>query len=187
MSASRCVSTCGIAFSLTMLTSVTWTVSSIIHPFLYEEKFSADLFLTFLFVNVVWNLYLIKSTSSKNHYINENSSLPDITWQQCVDCVQYTPPRSHHCPLCNVCILKRDHHCFFTGCCIGFYNQRYFIVFCFYVGIGSMYCSYCLVLYATNVLDLSLTDFLIPWTFIRYVYGVLCVSLCIHISLKLNE
>ena len=35
-----------------------------------------------------------------------------------------------------MCVLKRDHHCFFTANCIGFFNQRYFIVFTFYVALG---------------------------------------------------
>ena len=35
------------------------------------------------------------------------------------ECHHHRPPRSHHCPVCDVCILKRNHHCFFTGACIG--------------------------------------------------------------------
>jgi len=39
------------------------------------------------------------------------------------------PPRTHHCPVCKVCVLKRDHHCFFSSTCVGLRNQRYFVTF----------------------------------------------------------
>ena len=58
-------------------------------------------------------------------------------WRECLKCQLPSPPRSHHCKVCQSCVLKRDHHCFFTGTCVGFYNQRHFIVLCMY----SMICS----------------------------------------------
>lgn len=60
--------------------------------------------------------------------------------------------RSHHCPLCKMCVLRKDHHCFITGACVGLGNQvcellflyfcnflnfqRYFMVFLFWCAIG---------------------------------------------------
>lgn len=57
---------------------------------------------------------------------------PYWSWKPCVVCQIRRPPRTHHCQLCNACVLKRDHHCFFTGCCIGLRNQRHFVVFVFW-------------------------------------------------------
>lgn len=60
-------------------------------------------------------------------------------WYFCPFCQFYAPPRAHHCPTCNRCILRRDHHCFFAGKCVGYYNQRYFISFLFFLFVTSLY------------------------------------------------
>ena len=60
-----------------------------------------------------------------------------LIWKWCVECKHHQPPRCHHCKICNKCILKRDHHCFFTGTCIGFYNQRYFVILVFYLALAT--------------------------------------------------
>ena len=60
-------------------------------------------------------------------------------WHQCLPCQTPAPPRSFHCKICKVCVLKRDHHCFFTASCIGFRNQRYYLVLVFYTIIGCIY------------------------------------------------
>ncbi|VDL76437.1 unnamed protein product [Nippostrongylus brasiliensis] len=44
--------------------------------------------------------------------------------------------RSHHCPICKICVLRKDHHCFITGACVGLGNQRYFITFLFWACVG---------------------------------------------------
>ena len=49
------------------------------------------------------------------------------------------PPRGHHCPICDICVIKRDHHCIFTGNCVGFFNHRYFIVMTMYLWLGCFY------------------------------------------------
>uniref|UniRef100_A0A7I5EDT0 Palmitoyltransferase n=1 Tax=Haemonchus contortus TaxID=6289 RepID=A0A7I5EDT0_HAECO len=54
----------------------------------------------------------------------------------CNVCNRDAPIRSHHCPLCKICVLRKDHHCFITGACVGLGNQRYFITFLFWCCIG---------------------------------------------------
>ncbi|EDV53623.1 probable palmitoyltransferase ZDHHC24 [Drosophila erecta] len=58
-------------------------------------------------------------------------------WHYCSTCQKVVPPRSWHCRLCNVCILKRDHHCTFFANCVGHNNQRYFLAFLFHLSFGS--------------------------------------------------
>lgn len=42
------------------------------------------------------------------------------------------PPRSHHCKVCNQCVLEMDHHCPFVNNCVGMDTQRYFLLFLFW-------------------------------------------------------
>ncbi|ELU18568.1 hypothetical protein CAPTEDRAFT_143408 [Capitella teleta] len=98
---------------------------------------------------------------------------PYWSWKPCLICQCQRPPRAHHCPLCNTCVLKRDHHCFFTGSCIGLRNQRHFVVFTFW---SSVACSYCLVhslIYVcTHFLSRNTVwDLLLPMTVGRWALG----------------
>ena len=85
-------------------------------------------------------------------------------WGYCAVCQLDRPPRAHHCKVCRKCTLKRDHHCFIVGACIGYYNQRYFVVFCFYL---MMYSGICLFLAHTYFRDFfyptaEYSDFILP-------------------------
>ncbi|GIX65251.1 palmitoyltransferase, putative [Babesia caballi] len=48
----------------------------------------------------------------------------------CLTCNMVKPPRSHHCGLCGVCMIRQDHHCAWLNSCIAKNNQRSFAVFC---------------------------------------------------------
>lgn len=57
----------------------------------------------------------------------------------CKKCIAPKPPRTHHCSVCNYCVLKMDHHCPWVNNCIGHYNHRYFFMFCIYMWAGTLY------------------------------------------------
>ena len=73
----------------------------------------------------------------------------------CRKCQALKPLRAHHCKICQKCILKMDHHCpyvhqYFQSLmygdrwvnnCIGARNQKYFLLFLFYVFLGEIYAS----------------------------------------------
>ncbi|OWF38400.1 zinc finger DHHC domain-containing protein 4-like [Mizuhopecten yessoensis] len=81
----------------------------------------------------------------------------------CDTCNVIPPPRSHHCVLCQTCILKRDHHCFFMTVCVGYFNQKYFVMYCFYMMIGTFYGMFLIVLHLKKLYDVTFNG---PQTFI---------------------
>ena len=84
------------------------------------------------------------------------------------------PPRSHHCKQCGKCILKRDHHCFFTGSCVGFFNQKFFWVFCLWSTIGTIFAMFLQLSYLHMDLHLLSRDviaYIPPVTLHRWIMG----------------
>jgi len=49
------------------------------------------------------------------------------------------PARTHHCSVCNECVFLMDHHCPWVNNCVGLENQRYFLLFIYYLLIGIVY------------------------------------------------
>ncbi|KAI3377991.1 hypothetical protein SNEBB_010735 [Seison nebaliae] len=85
----------------------------------------------------------------------------------CEICQIDQPIRCHHCKVCDKCILKRDHHCAFTGVCVGFENERYFIIFCLWATIGVALCFF-----PAFIHDIVTSDsrFNSPYSYSRYFF-----------------
>ncbi|KAJ7082361.1 DHHC palmitoyltransferase-domain-containing protein [Mycena belliarum] len=53
---------------------------------------------------------------------------------KCRRCGQQKPERTHHCRICNRCVLKYDHH--WVNQCVGLHNERHFVLFMAYLVIA---------------------------------------------------
>ncbi|XP_005986589.1 palmitoyltransferase ZDHHC22 [Latimeria chalumnae] len=108
-----------------------------------------------------WGLFLSLSANVLGNYaliiLNPSECLRNAMGpHQAGDSADALPvPGSHFCKLCKKVILRRDHHCFFTGCCIGKKNMRYFIMFCLYTSVSSLYSLVLGVAYITVKYSLS--------------------------------
>uniref|UniRef100_UPI003AABBF0A palmitoyltransferase ZDHHC16B isoform X1 n=1 Tax=Centroberyx gerrardi TaxID=166262 RepID=UPI003AABBF0A len=91
-----------------------------------------------LFVMVVFHYYKA-TTTSPGHPPKDKAEIPSVSI--CKKCIIPKPPRTHHCSICNTCILKMDHHCPWLNNCVGHFNHRYFFSFCLYMTLGCIYCS----------------------------------------------
>lgn len=71
----------------------------------------------------------------------------DVEFKRCDKCYIVRTPRVHHCRICKSCVMKMDHHCPWINNCIGQFNQKFFILFCFYCFIGCFHAIYLTVYY----------------------------------------
>ena len=70
----------------------------------------------------------------------------------CRRCDAYKPARAHHCSICGRCVVKMDHHCPWVNNCVGIGNHKFFLLFCFYVCLSSIYATSLVVLRFTSCL-----------------------------------
>lgn len=75
-----------------------------VRALIFEKSLSvyAKIWLVLLF-QILSSVSLIKSIF-QGELISEAVSI-------CKKCISPKPPRTHHCSVCNRCILKMDHHC----------------------------------------------------------------------------
>ncbi|KRX44769.1 Palmitoyltransferase PFA3 [Trichinella murrelli] len=106
--------------------------------------------------------------------VNDESAR--LKTRYCSHCRAQVPKLCYHCPLCNYCVFKKDHHCFFLGGCVGFGNQRYFVVFLFWSIVGSVLAVYFTFRFLTETFHpffpFGWIDYLLPVVIVKTVaYG----------------
>ncbi|CAG9573551.1 zinc finger domain-like protein [Leishmania major strain Friedlin] len=62
----------------------------------------------------------------------------DVPRRYCHHCRRLKAPREHHCAICNECVTKMDHHCPWINNCVDAENQRYFVLFVWWLWVGTL-------------------------------------------------
>jgi len=92
---------------------------------------------------------------------------------RCTRCECIKTNRAHHCSTCNRCIRKMDHHCPWINNCVGESNQKYFVLFTFYIMFISAYAMGLAIHYIFSCVDKDWKDcayFSPPTTIIFIVF-----------------
>ncbi len=92
------------------------------------------------------DLYKHRTTNTRMEESTDNTTFyhPSPSDTFCHKCDINRPPRSHHCRVCNFCVLEYDHHCPWINGCVGYNNYRNFVLLIFYVMLGCCYGTYML-------------------------------------------
>ena len=57
----------------------------------------------------------------------------------CKHCCQVKPNRAYHCSICQKCVIKMEHHCPWINNCVGVLNHKFYLLFCWFMWIGTGY------------------------------------------------
>lgn len=87
----------------------------------------------YLLINVIFHFFRAWLTSPGHPPTNQE--LERVT-TICKKCIAPKPPRTHHCSVCNACVLKMDHHCPWLNNCVGHFNHRHFFLYMVFTVTG---------------------------------------------------
>jgi len=108
----------------------------------------------YLLINVVFHFFAALLTHPGTQP-GDTTSLKQVA-AVCKKCILPKPPRTHHCSVCNCCILKMDHHCPWLNNCVGHHNHRYFFLYMVWMVVG---CSF-LMLFG---FEIAWEEFIVQW------------------------
>ncbi|XP_046658649.1 palmitoyltransferase ZDHHC16-like isoform X2 [Homalodisca vitripennis] len=89
-----------------------------------------------LLVNTLFHYYM--GVVTPPGYPPQDSLIPEAV-SICKKCIAPKPPRTHHCSVCNRCVLKMDHHCPWLNNCVGHYNHRYFYMYMIFIVASTLF------------------------------------------------
>ena len=96
----------------------------------------------FILGNILYNYYKVTFSdpgNPKDSYPSFDKTLAEATKTYCDKCEYLKPPRTHHCSICNKCVLRMDHHCPWINNCVGLNNHKYFYLFMVWIILGCVF------------------------------------------------
>ncbi|XP_038216863.1 palmitoyltransferase ZDHHC16B isoform X2 [Zerene cesonia] len=125
-------------FCVTVLTSSVVAIAYWIGlPYWWHRNPYLTVFLVifgnWLLLNIVFHYYMAVTTPPGHP---PNGAMLVEAAGICKKCISPKPPRTHHCSVCDKCILAMDHHCPWLNNCVGFFNARYFYLYMAYMVAG---------------------------------------------------
>ena len=119
----------------------------------------------------------------KKNIQNIPSKKYDFEISRCNTCFVLRPKETQHCSDCQYCVLGRDNHCPWMNNCIGFFNRKFFILFCIYsilaVGYSFLIYFYYVVFKNFRTFRRSFSRSIkgIFFMFFSFIYGGFCLTL----------
>lgn len=99
-----------VVFSLTASVVIICYIIGL--PFWWNKSPETTIFLlifgNWLLINILFHYYMGCTVSPGLPPLG--ALIPEAV-SMCKKCITPKPPRTHHCSVCNKCILKMDHHC----------------------------------------------------------------------------
>ncbi|XP_068618220.1 palmitoyltransferase ZDHHC16B isoform X2 [Battus philenor] len=111
---------------------ISWKLAQItltIRSLTYNEHTNQSYITNVLLEPIFWIVDNLACYLGKGKMISEAASI-------CKKCISPKPPRTHHCSVCDRCILAMDHHCPWLNNCVGYFNARYFYLYMVYMVAG---------------------------------------------------
>jgi palmitoyltransferase len=141
-----CGIACAVATYIFLLYGEIVVIIILLPSFPDKWSFTATIVLT-VFVTLSVVSHVKAMTTDPGVVLHESTTEEEIAERReqgekvryCKRCRSVKPDRAHHCSTCEHCIHRMDHHCPWVNNCVGENNQKYFVLFTFYVMATSIY------------------------------------------------
>ncbi|XP_074095713.1 palmitoyltransferase ZDHHC16 [Cotesia typhae] len=130
-----------LVFTVSVLTAIIVYIAYYIgFPYWWEKSPLMTCILmiigNWILINVLFHYYM--GVNVPAGYPPSGILIPEAV-SICKKCISPKPPRTHHCSVCNRCILKMDHHCPWLNNCVGHYNHRHFFQYMAFTVMGVVF------------------------------------------------